>query len=153
LNTEYALVMNLLGLFFDVELGIIRLKSFFDLYKMLVSVDPVMDWDAFLAQRADENISGIVLNVIDLMLVVLECRSRFPGVASLIEKNLHFIRLTDTADKYRLLERSRFSISNRRWAHDLYQAPVLQSILWTLTSLPFRIASHDRKVAKFMRRM
>jgi hypothetical protein len=29
----------------------------------------------------------------------------------------------------------------------------LQSILWTLTSLPFRIASHDRNLSRLIRRM
>jgi len=153
LSAEYALVMNLLGLFFDVELGTIRLKSFFDLYKMLDALDPVMDWDAFLSRRSEENISGIVLNVIDLMLVVLECRSRFPRVASLVRKNRRYIRLADTADKYRLLERSRSALYNRRWAHALYQAPVLHSMMWTLASLPFRVACHDRNLSRVMKRM
>jgi len=44
-------------------------------------------------------------------------------------------------------------MSNRRWAHSLYQATVLQSFLWALVSLPFRIAAHDRVVQKFMGRL
>ena len=153
LSAEYALVMNVLGIFFDVELGTIRLKSFLDLCKMLEMTDADMDWDAFFERRTSENIFGIVLNVIDLVLDILECRSRFPRVASMIERNRHFIRLPDPADKYRLLERSRSALINRRWAHGLYQAPVLLSFLWTMTSLPFRIAAHDRKFLRFIGRM
>jgi Uncharacterised nucleotidyltransferase len=153
LSAEYALVMNVLGVFFDIELGVIRLKGLLDLYKMLETLDPVMDWNVFLEKRASENISGIVLNVFDLLLDTLDCRSRFPGVASVVEKNRGCIRLTDAADKFRLLERSRSSLHNRRWAHDLYQAPVLRSFLWTMISLPFRVAAHDRKFLRLLGRM
>ena len=113
LSAEYALVMNVLGIFCDIELGTTRLKSFLDLYKMLDAVDSGMDWDAFFEQRTSENIFMIVLNVIDLLLVVLECRSRFTGAASFVEKNRNFVRLRDREDKYRLLERSRFSFHGR----------------------------------------
>jgi hypothetical protein len=153
LSAEYALVMNVLGVFFDIELGVIRLKGLLDLYKMLEILDPVTDWDVFLEKRASENISEIVLNVIDLLLETLDCRGRFPGVASVVEKNRSCIRLVDPADKFRLLERSRSSLHNRRWAHDLYQAPVLRSFLWTMISLPFRVAAHDRKFLRFLGRM
>lgn len=153
LSAEYALVMNVLGMFFDIELGTIRLKSFLDLYKMLEAMDPDMDWEVFFEQRAKENISGIVLSVIDLMLDILECRSKFPRVASFIEKNRRFIHQTETRDKYRLLQRSRISLRNRRWAHARYQAPVLLSFLWTMISLPFRVFAHDRVFQKFMGRL
>lgn len=153
LSTEYTLVLNVLGIFFDIELGTIRLKSFVDLYKMLEMVDSSMDWDVFFKKRAQENILLITVNIIDLVLSVLDCRSKFPGIALYIEKNRQLIRLIDARDKYRLLDRSRISLSNRRWAHSLYQASVLNSFLWTLISLPFRIAAHDRVVQKFMGRM
>jgi hypothetical protein len=153
LSAEYALVMNVLGMFFDIELGTIRLKSFLDLYKMLEAMDPAMDWDAFFDQRAKENISEIVLSVIDLLLDVLECRSKFPRVASFIEKNRRLIRWTDPADKLHLLHRSRTTLRNRRWAHARYQAPALQSFLWTMISLPFRVFAHDRVFQKFMGRL
>jgi len=153
LSVEYALVMNILGVFFDIELGVIRLKGLLDLYKMLETVDPVMDWNVFLEKRASENISGIVLNVIDVLMDTLDCRSRFPGIAAMVEKHRSCIRLADTADKFRLLERSRSSLHNRRWAHDLYQAPVLRSFLWTMVSLPFRVAAHDRKFLRLLGRL
>ena len=153
LSTEYALVMNVLGIFCDIELGTTRLKSFLDLYKMLDAVDSGMDWDAFFEQRTNENIFRIVLNVIDLLLDVLECRNRFTRAASFVERHRSFIRLGNRADKYRLLERSRFSFQGRLWAHALYQAPVLQPFLWTMISLPFRIAAHERKLIKLMGRM
>jgi Uncharacterised nucleotidyltransferase len=153
LSAEYALVLNLLGIFFDIELGTIRLKNFLDLYMMLEALDSSMDWAAFFKRRASENISEIALNVIDLHLDVLDCRSRYPGVASFIEKNRRLIRLTDSPDKYRLLDRSRVTLKNRRWAHARYHAPVLQSYLWTMMSLPFRIAAHDRVFQKFMGRL
>ena len=153
LSAEYTLVLNMLGIFFDIELGTIRLKSFVDLYKMLEMMDPNMDWDVFFKKRTQENIFLITINVIDLVLSVLDCRSKFPRISLYIEKNRRLIRLMDTRDKYRLLDRSRVSVSNRKWAHSLYQAPVLQSYLWALISLPFRIAAHDRVVQKFMGRL
>jgi len=78
LNVECTLVMNVLGMIFDIELGIIRLKSFLDLYKMLEAVDSVMDWDAFIERRTEENISLIALNVIDLLLDVWIDAAGFP---------------------------------------------------------------------------
>ena len=153
LSAEYALVMNVLGIFFDVELGTTRLKSFLDLYKMLEVMDSSVDWDVFFQKRNQENIDVITLNVIDLVLSVFDCYAKFPGVSQYIEKNRRFIRVTDPLDKYRLLERSRFSLRSRSWAHALYQAHVLQSFLWTMISLPFRIAAHERKLIKLMGRM
>jgi len=153
LSSEYALVLNVLGILFDIELGTIRLKSFLDIYKMLEVMDSSIDWDVFFQKRTQENISLITLNVIDLVLSVLDCRSKFPEIARYLEKDRRKIRAMNSRDRYRLLERSRSDLKNRRWAHTLYQAPVLQSFMWTLSSLPFRIAAHDRVFQKFMGRL
>ena len=95
----------------------------------------------------------ITLNVIDLVLSVLDCRSKFTNVALKIDKNRQQILLTDARDKYRLLERSRFALNNRRWALTLYQAPVPLSLLWLLISIPFRVAAHESRDMGFVRRL
>lgn len=153
LSKEYALVFNVLGIFVDIKLGTIRLKNFLDLYKMLDMLDSGMDWHVFFQKRTQENISLISLNVIDLVLSVFECRSRFPGVARYIEECQQSIQLTNASDKYRLLDRTRFSRDNIRWTLALYQAPVVLSFLWSLISIPFRVAAYESRDMKFVRRL
>ena len=151
LSKEYALVFNVLGIFVDIKLGTIRLKNFLDLYKMLDILDSGVDWHAFFQKRKQENIFVITLNVIDLVLSVLDCRSRFPGVERYIEESQQSIQLTNLSDKYRLLERTRFSRNNIRWTLALYQAPVIMSFLWSLISIPFRVAAYESRDMSFIR--
>jgi hypothetical protein len=153
LGREYALVLAVLGILVDIRLGTIRLKSLLDVYKMLDSLDPVQDWDAFFNKRAEENIFLITLNVIDLVLSVLRCRSSFPRIARYLDENQRSIRLTDMADKQRLLNRSRFSKNSMYWTLGLYQAPALQSRLWSLMTIPFRVAAHESRDPRIIRRL
>ena len=151
MSAEYSLVINILVIFIDVELGTIRLKSLLNVYMMLDVIDASMDWEVFFDKHANDNISEIVQNVIDFALDSLRCRSRFPGIVLYIEKNLRFICLSNPTDKYRLQKkRSRFALRNWLWAHALYQAPVLQTYQWTTISLPFRVAAHDRNFIRLM---
>ena len=151
LNTEYALVLGVLGIFIDIQLGTLRMKSFVDQYKMLEVLDSSIDWELFYQKRSQENISVITLNVMDLVLSVLDCRAKFPNVGLYIERNLHLVRLKDVNDKYRLLERSRFALHNLSWALTLYQTPVPLSFLWLLLGIPFRVAAHESRDLGFIK--
>jgi hypothetical protein len=153
LGKEYALVLTALGILVDIKLGTIRLKSFLDLYKMLDMLDSELDWDAFFQKRMQENIFVITLNVIDLVLTVFDCRSRFPCVARYIEDNQQQIRLSDSSDKYLLLERTRFSRNNIKWAISLYQGRALQSLMWSFLSIPFRVAAHESRDPRFVKKL
>ena len=63
LSAEYELVLQFLSIQNDVQLGVIRLKSFVDLYAILKRVAPAPDWTTFLARRAAEGLLRIAINV------------------------------------------------------------------------------------------
>jgi hypothetical protein len=142
LGDEYTLVQTLLSIFVDLQLGVLALKSFVDLDNMLRIFPDPTNWGAFLARRRREGLEKITLNVLHLYCVLLDREERHPELTKLLSAHADVIRETNPEQ---LLERSRFAFRNRRWAIALHQAPVWQSILWALASLPFRVAGYESR--------
>jgi hypothetical protein len=64
LSDEYTLVFVLLAAFEDLGQGLAKLKQLLDVYLLLRAVDATIDWDAFFARRAAENLLDVTVNVL-----------------------------------------------------------------------------------------
>jgi hypothetical protein len=142
LSAEYELVLQFLSIQNDVQLGVIRLKSFIDLYAILQRVAPTLDWATFLARRAEEGLLRISINVLDLALEVLDCRDEFPALGEAIAQHHDKLLLADGAAQMDLLRKTGSALARRRWALRLYETSAIRALYWWGLSLPFRLAEH-----------
>jgi hypothetical protein len=142
LSAEYELVLQFLSIQNDVQLGVIRLKSFIDLYAILQRVASTLDWATFLRRRAEEGLLRIAINVLDLTLEVLDCREEFPALTEAIAQHRDKLVLTEGAAKMALLRGTGNALRRRRWALRLYETSPIRALWWWGLSLPFRLAEH-----------
>ena len=139
LSDEYELVFQMLSIFKDIELGTIKLKSFADAYMILRFAYARMHWAEFFEQRRSEGIFKITLNILDLFLTLFNSREEFPEISAYIDDNADCIGLMKLEEKLSLITRAGFTLRNKRWALGLYSANPLNSFLWWLISLPFKL--------------
>lgn len=144
LSDEYEIVFSLISIFKDIERGAGRLRSFVDLYFILGAVEGRLDWNGFVENRRREKILPISINVFALFLSLFDCRSRFPSVAELVERERALVRPVSPAKSAALLEAPQGALQNKVWGAELYGCSRLRLFLWWLASLPFRLAVHER---------
>jgi hypothetical protein len=142
LDVEYDLVLQLLSIHTDVEVGIIRLKSVVDLYAILTRVAPTLSWAPFFARRAEEGLLPIAVNVLDLALDVLDCRDEFAALAESIEQHRGKLVLIDLYVKLNLIRGTGGAMQRKAWALRLYDTSPMRALYWWGLSLPFRLAEH-----------
>jgi hypothetical protein len=142
LDVEYDLVLQLLSIHTDVEIGIVRLKSAVDLHAMLNRVAPTLSWADFFARRAEEGLLAIAVNVLDLALDVLDCRDEFAALAQSIEQHRGKLLLIDLDAKLNLIRGTGGAMQRKAWALRLYDTSPLRALYWWGLSLPFRLAEH-----------
>jgi hypothetical protein len=145
LSAEYEMVLQFLSIQNDVQLGVVRLKSFVDLYTILSRIAATLDWDAFLARRAEEGLLRMSINVLDLALEVLNCREEFPALTESIAQRRGKLVLADGAAKMALFRGTRSALARRIWALRLYETSPVRAFYWWGLSLPFRLAEHRQK--------
>jgi hypothetical protein len=145
LSDEYELVVQILSIFKDIELGTITLKSFLDAYMMLRTINHTGNWKEFFNDRKNEGIYKISIYTMDLVLGFLDCRNEFPKLASYIKDNLVLIKQSSLADKLKLLDHSRFAVQNKLWSFKLYATNPINSLCWWAISLPFRLITYRQK--------
>jgi len=142
LDLDHELVLQFLSIHTDVEVGILRLKSFVDLYTILTGVARTLDWESFFARRSDEGLLPIAVNVLDLALDVLGCREEFANLAESIEPHRGKLLLTDIDSKLDLFRGKGGATQRKAWALRLYDTSPMRAFFWWGLSLPFRLAEH-----------
>jgi len=139
LSDEYELVLQIVGLLTDLQVGKLRLRSIVDIHQVVRTLDSGVDWDAFLARRKAEGLHRSTIYALALMLDVLACRHRFGSLAARLDPlRAH---LPPTADGLRAILASRpLDASHKILALRLYDAPLWASAGWWAASLPVRLA-------------
>jgi hypothetical protein len=145
LPIEYEMALQFLSIQNDVQLGVVRLKSFIDLYAILKRVASTLDCAPFLARRAEEGLLRMSINVLDLALEVLDCRDEFPALAESIARHRSKLVLADAAAKMDLFRGTGDALKRRMWALRLYETSAIRAFYWWGLSLPFRLAEHRQK--------
>jgi hypothetical protein len=142
LSLEYELVLAVLSIHNDLQIGMLRLKSILDLYAMLKWVAPTLSWEAFFARRAEERLLRMSVNVFDFALEVLDCRDDLVALADSIVQHRRLLVLRDADSKLALFRGNISQLQRRLWALRLYEISTLRAFWWWGISLPFRLAEH-----------
>lgn len=144
LSDEYELVLQILSVFKDIQLSTIIFKPFMDIYTMLKAVDKNINWREFFDNRRKEGLFLVSLNVLDLVLNVLNCRSDFTELSQYIERARDRVKYRELDKQLKLLDHPHPTLKNKLWGFGLYQAPLFKSFCWWGISLPFRMAVYRK---------
>lgn len=137
LSDSDQLLILLLGLANDIERGHHRLRSFWDIYLVLLALDD-MDWNAFLKQQGEQGLSAMLMNLLALVLQHLDCRDELPGLAEVIDEHSAELVIASPGGVDELLSRPPQSPGNRYWFARLLPSPAWQYWTWMAATLPAR---------------
>lgn len=138
-SAEYELVLQLLGVLTDLQVGKLALRSAVDIHRLLRAMDGTTDWKAFCARRKRERILRPAACVLALVLELLQCRAEFPALAETLAPALRGAPSTSVAVQAALHSRP-LSPLRKLLALRMYEAPLPAAMGWWLVSLPFRLA-------------
>jgi hypothetical protein len=134
LSDEHTLLFLIVSLCFDLRRGACRAKHFLDLYLVLRTLGPGLDWERFLAKRQREGLLKVSVNVLAVFLTLWDCAEEFPELAVAIERRRHRLEIHDARDALALATRPRRNHENRIWFERLCPGPPLACWRWRLTS-------------------
>jgi hypothetical protein len=138
-SDEYEIVLQVLGVLTDLQVGKLTLRPLVDLVHMLARVDEYFDWTAFLEARRREHTLRPTAFVLALALDVIGHRSDFPQLVAELAPVLATLPSTSRAHRG-LLEGQPSDIGQKLLALRIYEAPLAASLAWWALSLPFRLA-------------
>jgi hypothetical protein len=138
-SAEYELVLQLLGVLTDLQVGKLALRSLVDIHRIIRAVHPTTDWNEFFARRKRERILRPSAYVLALVLELLQCRGEFPSLETDLEPILRELPATGLGVRAALESRP-LSASQKLLALRIYESPLAASLSWWLLSLPFRLA-------------
>lgn len=153
LSDEYELVFRILSIFMDIQLGTIRIKSLIDLHMILNKVDNQFDWNKFFESRKEEGLFRISVNVINILMLLLDCRSSFMKLNNYIDNQQNLIIYRSFKQVLSLFESQRFAIRNKMWAFKAYNCPGFMSYLWWIISLPVKLLVYKEATKKSARNL
>jgi Uncharacterised nucleotidyltransferase len=138
-SDEYEIVLQILGVVTDLQVGKLTLRPLVDLVHVLGTVDGSMDWRGFLAARDRERILRPSAYVLALTLETMGCRERFPELCAALAPTLETLPPTALAGGA-VLASQPLDVKQKLLALRIYEAPLVASLAWWLVSLPFRMA-------------
>jgi hypothetical protein len=138
-SDEYELVLQILGVLIDLQVGKLALRTLVDVYRILTTVEGRLDWAEFSRWRARERILRPAVFVLALVLDVLDCRGEFPALRRMLDAHRHAVPSTAPACRA-VLESRPLDLGHKLLALRIYETPLAASLSWWLVSLPFRVA-------------
>jgi hypothetical protein len=140
-SDEYELVLQILGVLTDLQVGKLGLRSMVDIYRILKRVDAAMDWPGFFDWRARERILRPAVYALALALDVLDCHHEFAALHAALEPRRSSLPPTDPACRAVLASRP-LALGQKLLALRIYETSLARSVGWWLVSLPVRLAVH-----------
>ncbi len=141
LSAEYELVLQIIGVLTDLQVGKLALRSVLDIHRILQAMDRTTDWEEFRAVRRRERILRPSAYVLALVLELLRCRAEFPRLAAVIEPMLGALPSIAGGVEAALGSRP-LSPGQKLLALRMYETPLPAAVSWWLVSLPFRVAAY-----------
>ncbi len=130
LSDEDSLLLLIVSLIADIELGKVRAKSLADLHTVVTCLEDDIDWPAFFEARRRENLLAVSVNMLAILLLVFACRDRCRRLAHAIDKHRDLIRVDDAPHALRLLAAPAHSAQNRLWFFRLYPGSTIRYLFW-----------------------
>jgi hypothetical protein len=138
-SSEYELVLQLLGILTDLQVGKAKLRAMVDVHRIVRAMEPTADWEAFCARRRRERLLRPVACALSLVFDVLDCRSEHPSLAAAVQRTLGAL-LPAPWDADAVAGSHPLSLEHKLRALRAYETPLLAAVTWWMVSLPFRLA-------------
>jgi hypothetical protein len=138
-SEEYDIVLQIVGVLTDLQVGKLTLRPLVDLIHMLKTVDGSIDWQEFLSVRKRERILRPTAFVLALALDAMGCRAEFRDLGAALAPTIKTLPPTALAHSALLASRP-LDLRQKLLALRIYEAPLAASLAWWLVSLPFRMA-------------
>lgn len=130
LSDEHALLLLVLAAFEDLGQGTTNLKQVLDVVLFLRELEPTMDWPAFFASRAGENLQVVSVNVIAVVLDAFDMRAVFPRLGSELARDTAAVRHAGRAEALALLGAAPKSGASLRWFASVYPGSMAHYVVW-----------------------
>lgn len=144
LSDEDELLLQLLSLANDIQLGTARVRTPVDIVMILGTMTDTADWERFFAHRKSEGTLSISATMLSLALEISGLSGRFPKLSGELAKHSRLIRLPEGRAATALFEPSRSAIRNKLWAWGMYTCGFSGALCWWAVSLPFRMAVYRK---------
>jgi hypothetical protein len=138
-SDEYELVLQILGVLTDLQVGKLTLRSLVDIYHILKTVNTTLPWREFFSRRARERILRPSVFALAVVLDALDCRGELPSLAALLDEKRDTVPPTSLALGAALQSRP-LAFGHKLLALRVYETPLVAAISWWLVSLPVRLA-------------
>lgn len=130
LSDEDTLLLLIVSIISDLELGHIRGKSFLDLYTIVTDLEERIDWSDFLQARREENLLAISVNVLNFVPLLFESGDRLTNLSAAIESWRHLVQVDDYQHALGLIGAPELCTQNRLWFLRLYPGSRVRYLIW-----------------------
>lgn len=148
LSDEHALLMHLLSLHTDIQIGQTNARWLIDMYRVLEFLGEDFPWPDFLEARSAEGTAKICINGLALFLVVTRSDERFPGLGECLNRHRGEIVLEPDRAVYLDLLRGASLLERKSWPLRQYEGGTARAFSWWLSGMPRRIAAKPAAFAK-----
>ncbi len=108
-----TLLMATLGVATDIQRGAHNLRKIWDIYILLLQLDPLTDWDTFFSHREQEGSLKMILNVFSFVVQLLDVSADCPQLATSMSRRKSLLLITSEAQAVAVFERRRKHLANR----------------------------------------
>jgi hypothetical protein len=147
-SDEYELVLQILGVITDLQIGKLTLRPVVDIYRIMKTLERTQSWSEFLARREPEHIRRPCVYVLELALEVLDCGEEFASLASLLAARPASLPPTEPAF-HALIQSRPFNFRQKLLALRTYETSLPAALAWWLLSLPFRLGVYGLTRRRF----
>ncbi len=145
---EHALLLHLLSLHTDIQIGQTNCRWLIDMLRILTHLGPGFAWNEFLAARSEEGTAKICVNGLALFQVITRSDERFPELSDFLVEHRDDIVLQPDRSLYLDLLRGASLVDRKTWPLRQYEGGAAKAFSWWLSGMPRRIAARPAAFAK-----
>ncbi len=145
---EHALLLHLLSLHTDIQIGQTNCRWLIDMLRILTRLGPEFAWNEFLVARSEEGTAKICINGLALFQVVTRSDERFPELSDFLLEHRDDIVLQPDRSLYLDLLRGASLVDRKAWPLRQYEGGAVKAFSWWLSGMPRRIAAKPAAFAK-----
>lgn len=136
-SDEFTLLQLLLGIAADIDRGMCRMRSVWDVYRVIQAM-PDSNWRGFLAEREADGSLRLVVNALALVLTRLDCHDEFPALTLALDAYGNMKVVQNGEQARTILARVPHGLDNH-WLFSQWQPlPQWQYWSWWAATLPLR---------------
>ena len=142
-SLETSLLLQILAVAKDLELGLLMLRSFADTRALALALGAGFDWTRFLSEVSRQGAGGLASAVLELTFRLMECRADLPELAAAIARtpgSSSRLDLTRPTLGLRVFGLQPPAWQNRKLLFPLHRGGGLATWAWWAFSLHFRKA-------------